>query len=261
MQAILDQLISGSLLSFLLVLARIGTFLMIMPGVGDAYVSPRVRLSFAMGLALVITPMVMQYLPAKIPPTHALAMLVMAEVLIGFLIGSVVRVFFLALDTGGMIISMQSGLANAQVLNPSLASQGSLIGAFLIVTGIVVIFSTQLHHILLMGAVESYQFFPVGVVPDTGSMAELISKAISKAFFLGVKMGMPFIVLTLLVYAGMGVISRLMPQIQVFMVLMPLQILLSFILLALVMTALIYYWIEEYEAALFFFFSNGVITK
>ncbi len=257
MQSTLDTFLSGNLLAFMLVFARLGTAVMIMPGIGDSYVSPNIRLSFALGLSLVLFPMILPYVPSPVPALHGLVFLILVEMVIGLLIGSVARIFMMALDTGGMVISMQSGLANAQVLNPTLATQGSLIGAFLTVTGVLIVFATNMHHILIAGVMDSYNSFPVGRMPDTGSMAELITTSVSKSFLIGIKLSMPFIVMTLLVYAGMGVMSRVMPQLQVFMVILPLQILLSFTLLILVLTALIYYWAAQYEAALFFFFSNG----
>ncbi|MGH1403500.1 MAG: flagellar biosynthetic protein FliR [Alphaproteobacteria bacterium] len=257
MQSALDAFLSGSLLAFFLVFARLGTAIMLMPGIGDTYVSPHIRLSFALGLSVVLFPMILPYVPSAIPALHGLVFLILVEMVTGLLIGSVARIFMMALDTGGMIISMQSGLANAQVLNPALATQGSLIGAFLMVTGVVVVFATHMHHILIVGIMDSYKMFPIGGMPDAGSMAEVISKAVANSFMIGIKLSMPFIVMTLLIYAGMGVMSRVMPQLQVFMVILPLQILLSFILLILVLTAVLYYWAEQYEAAIFFFFSNG----
>lgn len=258
MQSLLEQILSGNVLAFLLVFARLGAVITVMPGIGDSYVSPRVRLMFALAFSFVVYPMIIPYVPEVIPPTHKLALLIIYEVIIGLMVGAVIRIFMLALDTGGMVISMQSGLGNAQVLNPALSSQGSLIGTFFTLVGVVLIFVTNLHHMLLAGAIESYQLFPIGGLPDTGSMADLIASSVSASFLIGLEMGMPFIVLTLLVYVAMGVMARLMPQIQVFMVVIPLQIIVSFVLLSLALTALFYHWITKYEAAIFFFFSNGV---
>lgn len=258
MQGVLETFLATGVMAFMLTFARVGSAIMIMPGLGDSFISERVRLHMAIGLTFVISPLTMQYMPSPVPPLFALVSLAAMEVVIGILIGTVARIFMTALDTAGMVVSSQSGLANAQVFNPSLSAQGSIIGAFLSVTGVVVLFSTNLHHLLIMGVVESYQQFPLGALPDTGSMAELISRAVSASFRIGVQIASPFLVLTLLIYVGMGVLSRLMPQIQVFMVALPLQILISIVLLATVLAALFYHWLQEFEGAMFFFFSNVV---
>lgn len=258
MQNLLETFLSGSLLAFLLTFTRFGTAMMIMPGLGETFIPQRIRLLLALGISFVLFPLLYSFMPAQMPATFPLVMMIISEALIGLMIGTMARIFMVALDTAGMVVSMQSGLANAQVFNPALASQGSIIGAFFSVTGMVVLFALNLHHMLIMGVFESYQMFPVGDVLDTGSMAELISRAVNASFNIGVKLAMPFMVLTLLVYVGMGVLSRLMPQIQVFMIILPLQIWISILLIGLSITALFVSWSQEFADAMYFFFSNGV---
>ena len=108
-----------------------------------------------------------------------------------------------------------------------------------------------------MGLVESYQLFPMGDVPDSGSMAQFIAKAVNAAFAIGVKIGAPFMVLGLMINVGIGVLSRLMPQVQVFQLALPLQILLAIILLMLVIHPAFDYWAEQFEQALVFFLGGG----
>lgn len=258
MQSILETFLAGGVLAFMLTFARIGTAMMIMPGLGDTFIPERIRLHMALGLTFVIFPVVMPHLPAEVPPLFVLVSLIISEVIIGLLIGAVSRIFMMALDTAGMIISMQSGLANAQVFNPALASQGSIIGAFLTVTGILFLFVTNMHHFLIMGVVDSYNQFPLGKMPESGSMAELISQAVNSSFKVGVQMSAPFLVMTLLMYVGMGVLSRLMPQVQVFLIILPVQIFVSMILLSLMLTAIFYYWIGNFESAMLYFFSSDI---
>ena len=257
MQSALEAFLVSGVLAFMLTFVRIGTAIIIMPGLGDSFVSTRIRLHMALGISFVLFPLVLPYIPNPIPSTFELVGLIAMELVIGLMIGTFARIFMTALDTAGMVISSQSGLANAQVFNPSLAAQGSIIGAFLSMTGAVILFATNMHHLLIMGVMESYQMFPLGSVPDSGSMAELITKAVAASFVLGVKLAIPFVVITLLIYVGMGVLTRLMPQVQVFLVVLPLQILMAIVLLSLVAAALFHQWLTEFESAMFFFFSNG----
>lgn len=257
MQSALDTFLTGGVLAFLLTFMRVGTAIMIMPGLGDSFISERIRLHMALGISFVLFPLIMPYVPSPIPPFYILVALIAQELMIGLMIGTVARIFMTALDTAGMVISAQSGLANAQVFNPAMSAQGSLIGALLSITGVLVIFETNLHQLLIMGIVESYKSFPMGEMPDSGSMAELIAYSVSASFLIGVKLAMPFIVMTMLIYVGMGVLSRLMPQVQVFMIALPVQILLSIMMLFLVFAAIFSFWSNSFEEALVYVFTLG----
>lgn len=251
-----DFLVTG-VFAFIVVFVRFGTAVMIMPGVGDSYVPARVRLLLAAAITFALFPILYKYMPAQMPGTFGLALLVMSEFVIGLFYGTILRIFMAAVDTAGMMVSIQSGLGNAQVFNPQLAMQGSLVGAFLSVTAVVLLFATNMHHLLLMGIFESYEMFPVGDLPDSGSMAELMARAVEASFSIGVKMAAPFIIIGIVIYAMMGVLSRLMPQIQVFMLALPMQILLVLITLSLALWAMFRYWLGEFEQGIVYFLSNG----
>jgi flagellar biosynthetic protein FliR len=146
MQSILETFLTGGVFAFLLTFMRVGTAIMIMPGLGDSFISERIRLHMALGISFVMFPLVMIYMPPVIPEFYLLTALIVQELMIGLMIGTVARIFMTALDTAGMVISAQSGLANAQVFNPSMAAQGSLVGALISVTGVLVLFATNMHH-------------------------------------------------------------------------------------------------------------------
>ena len=119
------------------------------------------------------------------------------------------------------------------------------------------LFVTNLHHLLIHGLVESYQLFPLGGVPDTGSMAELMAKAVSASFLTGFQIALPFVIIALVMYVGMGVLSRLMPQLQIFMIAIPVQILMALVTLAIVMSSIMLFFISRFEDGMVFFLSQG----
>lgn len=243
----LETLIVGNLYAFLMVFTRIGTALMIFPGFGDVFVPARVRLFFALGISFVMAPAVAPVLPAQPANAVVFAFLLGTEVLVGIFIGTVARILATALDTAGMAISLQSGLANAQIFNPVMGSQGSLVGAFLGSAGIVLLFATNLHHLLILSVFESYQMFSAGTFPATGGMSEVIAKTVNTAFTIGIQFAAPFIIVGLIVYLGFGILGRLMPQIQVFFLALPVQILLSLITLLLVVSVGMLFWLSKFE--------------
>ncbi|MGE4312970.1 MAG: flagellar biosynthetic protein FliR [Pseudobdellovibrionaceae bacterium] len=252
----LQQFLDIGVYTFLLVFVRIGTALMLLPGFGDTYTPTNIRLYTALAISLVLFPALKTYMPPEVPGTFAFFMLIIAEFMIGAFIGIVSRILLLALDTAGMVISMQAGLANAQIFNPQLSSQASITGTFFLISGVMLIFATDLHHFLIAGMVNSYKMFPVGEIPDSGSMAQIVTRAVASAFYAGIHIAAPFIVITLLLYIGMGVLSRLMPQLQIFLLGVSVQLILSFLILAATMSAGLAYWLGFYQNGLNFFFSG-----
>lgn len=255
--AALEAFLSTGVFAFMIAFTRIGTAMMIMPGVGDSFTPANIRLYIALGLSVVMAPVIQPFMPSPLPALPVICMLIGMEFIVGLFVGSIARILISALDTAGMIISLMSGFANAQVFNPAMATQGSIVGAFLSVTGVVLLFALNLHHLLIYGLVESYHLFPLGGIPDSGGMAELMTRAVSSAFYVGFQIAMPFVIIALLVYIGMGVLARVMPQIQVFILALPLQILLSLITLSLVASAGLMFWAGQFEDGMMYFLSNG----
>jgi flagellar biosynthetic protein FliR len=248
--SLLEQFIALNVFAFIMTFVRIGTAVMIMPGVGDSFVPANVRLYFALALSVVLMPLVAVKLPSPVPTGALFFILIFIEFMIGALIGTVARILMAATDIAGMIISFQAGLSNAQLFNPQMAGQGSLIGAFLSVTGATLLFVLDLHHLMIMGLMESYTRFPVGDIPDVGSMAQVVTNMIATSFLIACQMSAPFLILILILYTGMGVLSKLMPQLQIFILAMPVQIILSLIIMTLTVSAMMMYFTTAYRDAL-----------
>jgi len=253
MEETLKSLINEGMFAFLLTFVRIGTAVSLMPGLGDIFTPRNIRLYIALALSFVLAPVVAPYLPHPVPENSMLIILVGMEFLIGVFIGMITSFFLSALDTAGMLISLASGLGSAQLFNPGFQTQGSLVGSFLTSLGVVMIFATNMHKLLFAALIGSYKMFPVGHVPDTGSMAEMLTKLLSESFVIGMQIAAPFIILSLLLYITMGVLSRLMPQIQVFMLALPLQITLSLIVLLLTISGSMLFWLTRFQDGMMFF--------
>ena len=253
----LETFLTTGVFAFLMAFVRIGTAIMIMPGIGNTFVPANIRLYFALGFAFVFFPVIQPHLPAQLPGTGLMMTLLVFEFIVGMFIGMISRILMSALDVAGMIVSTQSSLANAQLFNPAFASQGSILSTFLTIAGMTLIFTTDLHHLMLIAIMQSYDIFPIGQALDMGSMTELITNAVAGAFAVGVQITAPFLVLVLLLYVCMGVMSKLMPQVQVFMISMPIQIWLGLITLGMVFSGMMLVWLDQFSKGLQFFISSG----
>lgn len=244
----LDIFIETQLFAFLLIFTRIGVAMMVMPGIGESFTPTNVRLLIALGLSLVMTPTLAVFLPGIPDSPGLMFMLIGSEAITGLFIGTVMRLMMAALDTAGMIISLNTGLANAQVFNPTAGGQGSIIGAFYGMLGVTIILVTNMHHFLLLTVFESYQMFPAdGYLSSTGQMAEVVAQVVNTAFNTGAKLAMPFIIVTLVLYTGFGLLGRLMPQVQIFFLALPLQIIMAIVTLTIVFSTALLFWLNVYE--------------
>lgn len=233
-----------------LVFARVGAMVMTMPGIGDESVPARIRLSFALLMALILGPLV-QDTVGPIPSTlGGLAGAVIHEVLIGLMIGSVLRLFMTSLTTAGEIISMQTTLSFAQSTNPSMQGSSTAVATFLSMLGLTLLMATNLHHLFIGAIVKSYTIFPFTRAVPVNDAATLAVQTVAQSFSLGVQLAAPVIVFSLVFNLATGLVSRIMPAFQIFFVASPLSVILGLSLLALSLSGIAMVWTERYRELL-----------
>ena len=230
-----------------LVFARIGAILMLMPGFGEPSIPMRIRLSFALLVCVVLGPVIAPRLPALPEQPLMLAGLVMGEVITGLMIGAVARIFMSAAAVAGQVIGMQSGLAMAQSFDPSQGQQGALVATLLNLTFLLLLFATNTHHLLLAMMVNSYDVFDAGQMPSMADGAQWALNAFIDAFNIGVQLAAPLIVFGLIFYLALGVLSRLMPQAQIFFIAMPSNIIVGLFILTISLGAMSAVWLERMQ--------------
>ena len=242
----LEQFLPIQVFAFLLVFSRLAGTLMLLPGLGEAYVPPRMRLLFALLLAIIVAPLVSSFLPPEPGSIFLLFKLILAEIVIGIYMGIVARMLLLTLDTVGRFIALTIGMSNAEVFNPSISTQASLPGLLLTTMGVLILFSTNMHHVLIIGISESYTMFPVGVFLPTGDMAFVLARVLADSFRLALQISAPFIVLSLAFFMGLGMLARLMPQLQIFFISLPVQLAGGLFVFSAVLSGLFTVFIEYY---------------
>ena len=221
--------------AFLLVFARAGTMVMLLPGLGEQNVSPRLRLTIALVLAAVLLPLHRRAYHIDVSAlTPAIVMLV-EEILIGAVLGLTARLTISALEVAGSVIAQQLGLGFVTAIDPTQGEQGAIIGNFLMLLGVTLFFATDMHHLVIAALNDSYDLFEPGEIPATGDVAALVTRTVAGAFRIGIQLSAPFLVFGLLFNIGLGVLSRLMPQMQVFFVALPASILIGLLFLLLVL--------------------------
>jgi flagellar biosynthesis protein FliR len=242
--------LSGTVLVYLLVFARTGAMLMLLPPIGDVGVPARVRLMIALAITLALTPTVSASYPQTAPQTvAALTVLIAEEVTSGVLIGAMARIIMSAISVAGFLIASQIGLSYAQTLDPTThGEQGAVIGNFISMLAVVLIFGANLHHLAIGAVAGSYHLIPPGTSLPTADMAQLAIRITSGAFALGFQLAAPFLVFGFAVNAGFGILARMMPQLQVFFVAMPASILVGFVIMTLLIGSMMTLFLSFYAS-------------
>lgn len=236
---------------YLLLFARVGTMLMLIPALGEQIIPARMRLSFALVFSLVLYPLITPSLPGLPANLIEVIILVLHELVIGLILGGITRLVVMSAQVAGAVIAFQSGLSVAQSADPTNGGiQGVIVGSFLSFLGITLIFATDLHHVALAAVYDSYMIFSPTDPIMFGDVAELAIETIAGAFVIGVQMSAPFIVFGLVFYLGIGILARMMPQLQVFFIAMPATISVGLVLLMLLLSMMMGWYLLHFENAL-----------
>ncbi len=237
--------------TFILVFARIGTMVMLLPGLGEMNVPRRVRLTMALVLTAVLLPLHRAAYVVDLGSFGPVLILLGQEIFIGLVLGLTARLMVSALQVAGFVIAQQLGLGFVTAVDPTQGGQqGVLVANFLTILGVTLIFAADLHHLVIAALHDSYSLFRPGEMPLIGDVAALTTQTIALAFKIGIQLSAPFLVFGLLFNLGLGVLSRLMPQMQVFFVGIPISIMAGLLILFLVLGALMTVYIGAMETVL-----------
>ncbi len=236
--------------TFLLVFARVGTMVMLLPGLGERSVPARVRLTLALMLAAVLLPLHRNAFTIDLRTFGPVAAMLGQEVFVGAVLGLTVRLLISALQVAGFVIAQQLGVGFVTAVDPTQGQQSVIVANFLTLLGLTLVFATDLHHLVIAALNDSYTLFRPGEVPLLGDVAALTTRTVATAFRIGIQLSAPFIVFGLLFNVGLGVLSRLMPQMQVFFVGLPLSIIVGFLILVLVAGAMMSVFLDSLEGVL-----------
>lgn len=239
-----------SAFAFMLIFARIGAMVMTLPGIGDRTVPPRIRLVFALALSVIMFPLVNKVFPPLPVALNAMIASIASELLIGIAIGFAVRIIITAVLYAGSVIAFQTGLAFAQSVDPAQGVQSSLFSAFFSVLSVALIFATDLHFLLLSAMHDSYILFRPGSGLPVGDITQVALQTMADGFRVALQLAAPFLVFGLVFYLGVGILTRLIPQVQVFFLAMPANIMLGLILLMLLISTMMMWFLDYVNGAL-----------
>ncbi len=215
--------------TFLLVFARVLAFFITLPLFSYRTIPTMFKIGFSFFLSLVIVT-TMDNVSLQID--HLFFFLLIKEVMVGLLIGLIAYIIISAVQIAGGFIDFQMGFAVANVIDPQTGAQSPLIGQYFYIFALLFLLSVNGHYLLIDGIVNSYQFIPLdGFLTFNDLFSEFIIRTFNKMFLIAFQMSIPLVGCLFLVDVALGIIARTVPQLNVFVVGLPLKIAVSFTVL------------------------------
>ena len=173
---------------------------------------------------------------------------IIAEIAIGLTIGLSVKLLFTGIQLAGQIAGYQMGFAVANVVDPATSMQIPVLSQFYNLTALLVFLAINAHHMFFAAVVESYTILPPLSLQIHAELIRMMMQLAANMFVVAIKVGAPLIAVMLLVSVGLGLVSRTVPQIHIFIVAMPLKILIGLLFMAIVVPYLTAYLIELFSS-------------
>ena len=243
----IEDLIALNVFAFLLIMARVGAIMSILPGIAASYVTARIRVALALTTSFALTPVLAANLPGPPENPWVLFLLIAGELVIGLFLGGLAVVLVSALQTAGTLIALFAAMANALVQDPISEQQSSIISSFLTIGALVVIFASDSHHLYFAVIADSYNLFVPGTGIEIEDMAMMLGRRVADSFALGFQLSIPFLIIAIVYYVGLGILGRLMPQLPVFFFGLPIQLTVQIAALMIVFSSIMLVFLRRFQ--------------
>ncbi len=234
--------------AFVLVMGRIGAALTLLPGLGEASPPPMLRVGLAIGITVLLLPGIAPLIPGVPADVPTAAGMVAAEVVTGLWLGWLARLIVLALPIAGQLIAFMLGVSNVLVTDPELSAQSSALEQIFSLAAPLALLMSGLYAVPLAALAGSYDVIKPGALLPAGDGAALAVRAVGECFALALKLASPFVLAAVIWHVVLGLLSRLVPNVQVYFVSMPGQILGGLILLSMLVGGLLTTWQDAVSA-------------
>jgi flagellar biosynthetic protein FliR len=209
---------------FFLVFLRVGAFLMSIPMLNAPSVPMLFRLALTLAASLLLFPLLALEQPAASADLFSLAVAAGGEVLMGVLAGLAIRLIFEGIQLAGELAGYQMGLAIAEVIDPASEDQVAILAQFTSLLATLVFLVLNGHHWFIRTLVESFRLVPPSGFHLNGPTLERLARLTAEMFVIGLRAGAPVIVALMLGTVAFGLVARAVPQMNIFVVSMPLNI-------------------------------------
>jgi len=219
---------------FCVLFLRAASFIFTAPIIGSRNVPAMVKAGLSLAIAIVVYPVIPHQQLGQVPPNlPVFAMVVIREVIIGMAIGYGARLVFDGVQFGAQYVAFMMGLGIANVLDPQSEAQIPIIAQMEGVIAFILFISIGGHLWFISAFHDSYAILPTGGFKlVSGTWVLYIVKMVGRLFVIAMKVNAPIWAALLFTQVCMGIMARMIPQINIFIVGFPLQIAVGFFVLA-----------------------------
>jgi len=208
---------------FLLVFVRVTAVVGVAPFFSHGAVPAQVKVALALFLTLLLQPLLQATVPAGELELPVLVLLVLKEVGVGLIIGFATTLIFAGVRSAGELIGFELGFSLANAFDPESSGQTQVVAQFMNLIMILVFLLLNGHHFVLQALRLSFDVVPLGTLVLSGALAEQLVALTATVFVIALKLAAPVIVAGFLVNVAMAILTRVAPQIHVFILSFPLR--------------------------------------
>ena len=238
-------------MTFFLIFVRVSGIVHTAPVYGSTAIDVRIRIFLSLLIAMAIFPAVTVINLSQIS-IMLLFIVIIKEILIGVAIGLLGRFLFVGVQFGGQLIGFQMGFGVVNVLDPQTHTQVSIIAQFQNIIMILLFFTFDGHIIIIEALSKSFQVVPLATFVFPVKSYIFIASIFSSIFVTAIKIIAPVFIALVVTHSVMGIIGRLVPQINVMIVGFPIQIAAGILLLIFSMG----YFVKIFEFLMYEYFNN-----
>jgi len=221
---------------FMLVLSRVAGIFAALPVFGGRTVPVRIKVITVLMITLVCFPTLSVTLPQMPADAFSLALLAFSEVMIGLTLGFTTQIIFAAVEFSGQIIGMQMGLTISSIIDPSRGVQVQIMSVVQTLFAALMFLSLNIHHLFIRAIMDSFRVVPLGGWHLSGELVNFLVMRTADIFIIGIRLAAPVMVALLLTTVALGIMARAFPQMNIFMISLPLNVGLGLVILGMTLT-------------------------
>ena len=223
-----------SIESFLLILVRLSAFIFTAPIFSNSQIPRKVKACFSVFISMIIYNTVAVELPAY----SDVISFAIQEAIVGLILGFIISACMYIVNYAGRLIDMEMGLSMANMMDPSTRIQASITGAFYTQMVLLLLLITNMHYYILRAIVDSFKHVPLGGVVFHAGLYEIMQSFLVDFFVIGFRIVLPVFAAMLIVNVVLGVLARIAPQMNMFVVGMQLKIFVGLVILYIIVSTL-----------------------
>jgi flagellar biosynthetic protein FliR len=221
---------------FMLVLSRVAGIFATLPVFGGKVLPTRIKAMVVLMITLVCFPSLSVALPQMPSDAFSLALLAFSEIMIGLTLAFITQIIFAGVEFSGQIIGMQMGLTISSILDPTRGVQTQIMSVVQTLFATLMFLSLNIHHLFIRAIMDSFTVIPLGGWRLSGELVNFLVMRTADVFIIGIRLAAPVMVALLLTTVALGIMARAFPQMNIFMISLPLNVGLGLIILGMTLT-------------------------